>query len=223
MTIWGIGTGRCGTATLAITRGGAHEPKPWLFMEAMKYYQGERSEEVMTILRDRLQARMRSLFNFIVDQKQSVLVPLIVEVDSEAKFVWLIREPVDCVKSMMAFGFYARTIEKWDLLRIMLDESRVRPKEGFPDSWSLETKCFWYWHEVNSVIERDLVTTGAPFEMVFTHDLGPVVYNSIAYVLKKQTRKDGQSFVERPDNVFKDAHTVEFYREFVEPFWNRLV
>jgi hypothetical protein len=218
MTTWGIGTGRCGTATLAIVNKGLHEPRPWFYEEATRYYWGERDEELMETLRRKVAQRIRSPYEMVVDQKQSLIIPLLVEMDPEAKFVWLIREPIDAVKSYMAFGYFRRETGKWDWQRVILDIWRLRPQEGWPNGWSAESKCFWYWYEVNRVIERDLKETGAEFEIIFTHDLGEKKYNCIEDVLNIQKGIGLQHFKPRPKEVFDDPHTVEFYEKWVEPF-----
>lgn len=87
MMRWGVGTGRCGTRSLAEQLGGIHEPSPGLVGPRVKQ---------LEILRGRLSKGLPS-----VDRLQSFAIPLIAQVDPSAHVLWLARDPWGCVPSML--------------------------------------------------------------------------------------------------------------------------
>jgi hypothetical protein len=88
--IWGIGTGKCGTSSLASYFGGLHEPSPGIRT-------GKRAKEVLL-------ERINLGSPLISDMAQHQVIPEIIEVDPDYKFVWLVRNPWDYVASRMAEG-----------------------------------------------------------------------------------------------------------------------
>ena len=102
--IWGTGTGRCGTKSLAKDLGGLHEPQPWFGDLAKKYYYGntlspEDEQELYAIIHDRI-----ALNTPTVDVNYSYILPLIDKLDPYAFFVFVFRHPIDCISSFMAGG-----------------------------------------------------------------------------------------------------------------------
>ena len=144
--IWGVGTGRCGTMSLAKQLGGVHEPgglgrvMPWMRYglacdwESLSLDLLERSEREVPV---------------IVDPRHSYVIPLIREVDPDAQFVWIYRDPVECIESWLARG-------NW---RDGSDDAGTRysPEGGYPKVWWRFEKGIWFWREVNSRIRRDLM------------------------------------------------------------------
>lgn len=88
--IWGLGTGGCGTLSLARElEDGVHEPRPGL----------SPSCDVLEVLRGRLEVGRPC-----VDRLHSLLIPQIRDVDPNSEIIFLIRNPWDCVRSMVATG-----------------------------------------------------------------------------------------------------------------------
>jgi len=83
---WGVGTGRCGTLSLATELGGVHEGSPGLGSDG----------PTLELLLGRLRAGVAS-----VDRLQSFLMPEIRALDSNAEFIWLLRDPWSCIQSML--------------------------------------------------------------------------------------------------------------------------
>jgi len=83
--IWGVGTGRCGTGSLAHELGAQHEIRDW----------DGRRETVEPYL-----LAHRQVNHPVVDYRLSVCVPDILKADPDAEFIWLIREPVACIESL---------------------------------------------------------------------------------------------------------------------------
>ncbi len=140
--IWGLGTGRCGTKSLAAEMGGLHEPKPGLFGEAILAHYGN------TVAREITLARLveRSLMDtpIVVDQKHSWCIPLIRTVDACPEFVWMVRNPVACVASLVSGTAFSRSdafgVRKWH-------------PEGFWPDWMTRTeKAAAYWLGVNKLL-----------------------------------------------------------------------
>lgn len=215
MKVWGIGTGRCGTATLARTCCGLHEPRPWIFKEAVKYYWGDHSDANVGLLQDKLGYRMRVPHEVIVDLSQSHVIPVIAKLDPDAYFVWLVREPIEAVKSFMGFEYFIRKsgMSPLERLRYGLDTWRTAPKEGWPEHWGWLMKCLWYWNEMNSVILKGLQETGAEFEIILTNELGNRKYNPIELA----------TGYKRVEKIFWTPETKEYYSSIVEPFWKEIV
>lgn len=215
MTVWGIGTGRCGTATLAHTCCGLHEPRPWIHEVATKYYWGRRDQETLEALARALTWRHRQPREVVVDLKQSLVIDLIVDIDPDAYFVWLVREPKSAVRSFMSYEYFCRQFDTEPLkaLRYEMDKWRTMPEEGIPEDWSLPMTCMWYWNEMNTVIFETLKKTGAPFEILLTTELGNRKYNPIELA----------PGYEKVEKVFYDLPAIKFYEEMVFPFWGRIV
>jgi len=142
--IWGLGTGRCGTRSLAAQYGGLHEPKPWFKEEARNYWMHGEEE----LLRHRIKERAKLDTPLVVDFKQSWCIPLILEIDPDARFVWLIRDAVDCVNSMVA--------GKWWSDRDWHGTRRIEPRAGWTPLDGRMNKCVWYWLTTNRIIDDHL-------------------------------------------------------------------
>jgi len=174
--IWGIGAGRCGTATYAFENGGLHEPYPLIVEEAARYWRGERSPELLQRLEHRLRARLWAPVDLVVDLKQSLVIPAICELDPQAEFIWLLRDPESSVRSMLSIRYY-NPDPSWPLAVQRAEQWRIRPSTRFWDDWSLTEKCCWYWLEMNKACDVGLADTGAPFRVVDVESLGPKKWN----------------------------------------------
>jgi hypothetical protein len=160
--IWVIGTGRCGTKSYAVWKGGVHEPRPSIRQEALQYYyKQDKSEALMEKLKDRLK------YGLCSDNCQSLVIAPIVSIDKKAKFVWLIRNPNDCIHSFMRRGGWNAYIETL----------KIEPKKGFHEHWGDLQKFTWYYWFLNGIIAQRLSETGASFEIVHTEDI-PVIENT---------------------------------------------
>ena len=162
-----VGTGRCGTATIAQQLGGVHEPRPSIVKEAFDYYMGNR--QFIGELAKKLRIRAAMDTPVISDNRQSYVIPLIREIDPDAEFIVLIREPRACIASMLHRGAYQRPKWYWDIYR-------PRPCTGFPANWTPVMKVGWLWRETYRVILADVGTTR--FRAIFTSELGDKVANA---------------------------------------------
>ncbi len=175
-----LGTGRSGSTTIAKSLSRQpevtcmHEPKLQLQRTSALYAYGELTDEqVMAELRD-LYVGNATLPPGIYgesDQKFSNLVPLLAELLPDARFVWLIRNPVDAVNSMYSRGWYA-DIEQFPpadaeprddpLYRFYYSEHRLRGDRAgamSTEQWramSPFARNCWYWAYWNSLIEQQL-------------------------------------------------------------------
>ena len=98
--LWIVGTGRSGTKSAAREYEGVHEPEPWIGHLASRYYLGERGVGARH-LEKLLTRRARLDAGCVSDHWQSLCIPLIEEVDPEARFVWLVRDPFQTVRSFL--------------------------------------------------------------------------------------------------------------------------
>ena len=192
--IYVVGSGRCGTATLARKLGGLHEPEPTIIAEATDYYLGKRS--CLPELCRKLRARAQLPTPAISDPKQSTVIPLIVELDPSAELIVLVREPTASIASMAARGAYQRPNWIWD-------QHRLRPRTGFPADWSPIMKLGWLWVETYRVIFSSLDSRA--YRLMFTSDLGKLVLNA------SETRP---CLTASPaEQQFLDDHITPFWQE----------
>lgn len=151
--IYAVGTGRCGTKSYADQTGGLHEPDKVFGYLCMLYdLTGQRFTQLINMIR----VRKDLATPCISDWKQSFVIDLIREFDKDAKFVWLLRNPISTIKSYMRRGKY---------------EDIVRPGIAvkFPDEWGDFEKFCWLWKATNLLIEDNL--KDADFEVVRTRTL----------------------------------------------------
>jgi len=160
--LMGLGTGRCGTKSLAVQLGGLHEPKPWLKEEPVQY-KCDRNMDVRDSLLENLKARSELPVPIIVDLKHSYVIDLICEVDPEAEFIWMLRDPVDCISSLLNGGAWTKT--DWHGAR------KWRPFGGWKDDVPREMRVVRYWIEINKMIEKSLMEAGKGIEIYPTESL----------------------------------------------------
>jgi len=160
--IWGVGTGRCGTRSLAEDLGGLHEPQPWLGEDAIRAHHGDADARARTL--ERLAERAALPTPAIVDLKHSWVIPLIREVDPNPFFWWQARSPVECIESLLTGG--AWTERDWHGTR-----------KWFPSGWWEDgdtrfDRAITYWKGVNSLI-LDEYRSGGPngWRVTTTHEL----------------------------------------------------
>lgn len=174
-TFFVLSTGRCGTRTLAQVLDLApdafvqHEPIPRLNRQCREVYESWDSSPAPYRL---LIEACREDFVYRAYEGGQVygetanrltyFAPALHEVFSNSRFIHLVRDPRDVVRSGMDRGWYDSN--KWD-------EGRIVPRPGDPffDRWpalSLFEKCAWFWYETNRYA-RDFLK-GLPPERVLT-------------------------------------------------------
>lgn len=155
--IWGVGTGRCGTRSLAVQLGGEHEPKPWLKHEAAYYARGlvDTHDPEWNELIHRLNDRRDHDTPIIVDLKHSYVMDLIEAVDLDAHFVVMFRNPFDCIASFMLGGAF--TDQDWQGDRKL----RTNDQQLFDSMTRLE-KVTWFWVRTNIRILEHLEKSDRP-------------------------------------------------------------
>jgi len=176
--IFGCGSGRCGTRSLATQLGGLHEPEPWLKEEPVQW-QCDGDTDVRESLIANLTARAKKDTPIIVDLKHSYVIDLICEVDPYAEFIWMLRNPVDCISSLLNGGAWTKT--DWHGAR------KWRPKGGWNDKVCRERRVLTYWIQINNLIHRSLAESGMPWKLVLTESL-----TAHENVYSKRDRIDGE-------------------------------
>lgn len=167
MALYGVGTGRCGTKSLAAYMRGVHEPTPWLREEAIAAYWGDPVARALCI--GKLRSRLRLYAPIVVDMKQSYLIPLICRLDPEAAFVWMVRNPAACIASFLAGGSWTETNQ--------YGAGLWHPRAGWALNLSRFDKAMIFWREVNHLIAQDLAACGRPWQCVRTEELGELRHN----------------------------------------------
>lgn len=147
-----LSTGRCGTKTLARLLSTAqnarvyHHPRPYLVKETLAAYHGEIDRRRTfwkargDVLRD---AWKDGLVFGETDHNMTAFAPAINEDLEQAKFIVLVRNPWDFIRSGMRRQYYKS--HPWD-------EGRLRPSRQHPDHEAWETmthfeKVCWLWRE----------------------------------------------------------------------------
>jgi hypothetical protein len=167
-----LSTGRSGTQTMARALSQIpgcycpHEPEPTLIAESSGYRHGQVSaEEVRRVLADTRLPLADGRVYGESNQTLSLLIPELVQVFPQAKFVWLVRNGLDVVASAVGRGWYPTEQGGWDRLgdrRRFWVSHRIRgdlcgdvPASQWVTMSSFE-RCCWYWSYVNRIISQDL-------------------------------------------------------------------
>ena len=167
-----LSTGRSGTKTIARTLNALpgcycpHEPVPTLIAEGSAYRHGQVSgEKIRRILRESRSPTFYGATYGESNQKLSFVIPELAETFLEAKFVWLIRNGLDVVASIMARGWYGGYEEDYETMperwkawrdhRIQGDLCGDVSKKKWMRMAPFE-RCCWYWSYVNRLVCHDL-------------------------------------------------------------------
>lgn len=156
-----MGTGRCGTKSLAADLGGLHEPEPWFGADATAAYWGD--EQAIKLCRARLEYRLELGAPAIVDLHHSYIMPLICDVDPDASFVWAIRQPVACIGSFLAGNAWSGDPGNWPTL--------WQPRRGWWGGTTRLQKATTYWCAVNTIIWHELAKGERPWHALPTEAL----------------------------------------------------
>lgn len=148
-----------------------HEPCPELILESSAYRYGEISSEVVcSILQSSRFPEVNGDVYCESNQTLSLIIPEIVKVFPEAKFIWLVRNGLDVVASAFQKQWYTGHSENHDryadcseIERRWIDGRIRADKLGIMtgQEWTgLDRfgKCCWYWAYVNQTIREDLET-----------------------------------------------------------------
>lgn len=147
-----VGTGRCGMNSWAKTVGGYAESEVALRKLAVDYYQNPETD--LSYAYEKFRKRLADPAPGISDCCQFMFINLIYELDPTVKFIWLLRNKKDCVKSFMKKGS---------------EEERIHPKGMIFTPENKLAHLNWYYDEVNYIIHRSLI--GKNFEVILTDDL----------------------------------------------------
>lgn len=173
-----LGTGRCGTLSLANTLLEQtacvclHEPEPTLIEEAPAYRYGDfRDDELVALLRATRSPMLNHKPYGESNQNLSLVIPGLEQAFPGSKYVWLIRSGLDVVASLVGRGEYSggligRSYEDCTPLQQRWIDGRIRGDrcgDVSQEQWGAMTafeRCCWYWSYVNRVIEQDLQAHG---------------------------------------------------------------
>ncbi|MET0012484.1 MAG: sulfotransferase [Sedimenticola sp.] len=175
-----LGTGRSGSTTISDVLSKheniicKHEPKLELVKISTDYAHGIIDYEQAKNAIHQLYCDTKCYPNVIYgesDQKLSNLVDVIHEVLPQAKFVWLIRNPIDTINSMLSRGWFSNNElftgigidpaldplyrDIFSQYRIQADLAGLMPSEEWREMSAFDRNC-WYWNYWNSNIEQQL-------------------------------------------------------------------
>lgn len=112
------------------------------------------------------------------DQKSSYLIPILAELGTSTKFIWLLRDGRKVVASTFSRGWYENSEvehprDMWAKYRLQGDLCGDVSSETWSNMSPFE-KCCWYWSFTNRVIARDLKNLSASSWMLLRlEDLTP--------------------------------------------------
>lgn len=142
--IWGLGTGRCGTHSLAKVLDGVHEPTPKYMKEGADYHRtGEGEQAVINILLNRMKRYKND--KAIVDLHNVPILDLIERVDPKAKYVLVWREFNKVWRSQQLPGhqYWEPGYRDWDQF--------ISPPDGWSPKDERHKKAFGFWHACNLI------------------------------------------------------------------------
>ncbi len=165
-----LGTGRCGTTSLASslsTINGIcclHEPEPILIEESSQYlYSKMTSEEIVRILHQTRKTKVKGDMYGESNQCLSFIVEPLLEAFPDAKFVWILRNGIDFVNSAYNKKWYIDEekihllkndgLRRWASSRIQANKLGIMSNEHWGQMDQFE-KCCWYWVYTNDLIEK---------------------------------------------------------------------
>jgi hypothetical protein len=164
-----LSAGRSGSRTIARVlsqfRNGVclHHPKPDLVTEATAYYYGSYPRgAIKQVLRASRQPLIGRKIYGEANLQLSLLIPILHEVFSHAKYVWLTRDGRDTVASMYYRGWYddaaqTRIPTYWHQARLQGD----RTGDFSATVWATLDRferCCWLWKKYNLTIEASLAS-----------------------------------------------------------------
>jgi hypothetical protein len=168
--VFTLSTGRAGTRTLASLLSlstatlSYHEPKPLLYgLSQLSYLYGNKScsdfiKEAFLIARKfHLDCTLSSRKGYVETSPQATFIaPIIHNVVPGSKFVHIIRDPKDFIRSGMRRRWYVDH---------PMDTTRIKPPPGSKLSsewqfWSPFRKIIWLWQETNLWIDQFINTLG---------------------------------------------------------------
>ncbi len=153
-----LSTGRCGTALLTkILENSSsllvrHNPRPGLELVSSVVHKDRPSLESLwlAVLAARFdvcfeEAFQRGRIYVETNNRISLFAPALGELLPNARFIHLVRNPADFVRSGMRRGYYAEGV---------VQHQRLRPKDNqtYSEMSRLE-KVAWEWNEINASIE----------------------------------------------------------------------
>ena len=164
-----VSTGRCGSMTIANTLNRlpgivcVHEPEPVLVEEARAYMRSLLSRDALVeVLRKTRRSSKHSLRYGESNQKLSYMVDALMHAFPDACFIWLVRNGIDVVASMLRQQLYRDDIPQsaprrtpWGQHRLRANEVGEMSQEQWQGLSPFAAYC-WYWNWTNRKIQRDL-------------------------------------------------------------------
>lgn len=170
-----VGTGRCGTLSLANTLLEQancvclHEPEPSLIEEAAAYrYGAGNAAQIKNILLNTRLPLMNGKTYGEASHKLALVIPVLRDAFPDASYLWLIRSGLDMVASAVGRGLYSgggighQPYEQCSEMQRRWIDHRIRGDrcgDVTAEEWArMEPfeRCCWYWQYVNRTIEQDL-------------------------------------------------------------------
>lgn len=176
-TVFVLGTGRCGTQSLAHMLNSLpecqfeHEMKPPLLSEIDDYLKGNlRKDRLIEILKTTRKPIKKGVKVFgESNQRLSFIIPELFEAFPNSKFIWIIRDGRSVVASTIFRGWYGypviktlKSSEEWEKYRICGDIVGEIPQPVWERMSPFAKNC-WYWGYTNELIARNLTDNNIPF------------------------------------------------------------
>ena len=160
--IIGIGTGRCGTMSIAELLGLPHEPKPGLIKESIQYHYEPIKYPPQEILLRRALGNKGA-----VNHRYGLLIEPLHRLYPDAKWVFIIRSGPETVSSFNRRRWYSPDSllghEEWRLRGDKIGEFSS-------PAWGVMTpfeKCCWHWAYFNNWMYAELERLNVTYTMVY--------------------------------------------------------
>jgi len=186
--IWGLGTGRCGTHSLAKEIGGEHELDRPTMIQTARAANGDNNA------RCAVQAKLKSFIDEgkpIVNLHFVPVLPLILELDPDPSFVWVWRGYARVMQSQLqgSHCYWEEGYRDWTEFMHPFNEWEYMP------TYFQEQKGLWYWTAVNTeilrymmLVERDTWHILHTRHLKFVEAVGNPVTSPTAIALAESAR-----------------------------------
>ena len=185
--IYVVGTDRCGTEQYAKVNDLLWQPYPPLTWRVIAKIKGSKRNGVVKRVKERLAVIIKRRKKGIADFRQSFCIDEIAQVDKEAEFVWLIRNPRDCIGSFLRRA-------KDDIKNVV--QNRPLP-EGLRKTDTARKKVGWWWLWTNQYIEKTIKPY--KYKVIETEDI--CKYEK-PYVYKVRVNKEENAYWKRLNDNF---------------------
>jgi hypothetical protein len=160
-----LSTGRSGSKSIAefLSLSGQvtclHEPEPTLVEESRKYLYGEYdNQEMVSLLKNTRVPVINGKEYGESNNRLSYIIPALSDAFNDCKFIWLVRDGREVVKSFYSLGWYDDEVSKKSVWTMNFIEAPKTGDMSIAEWGQLDpfARCCWYWTFTNNRINDEL-------------------------------------------------------------------